>query len=94
LRTFSETCLQELQLRGLHTAAQHPVKVKYKGVEVGDYYADIVVENRVILELKTGETFSSIHEAQLLNYLKATEIKIGLLINFGKKKCEYKRLAY
>ena len=66
----------------------------YKDTEVGDYYADLMVENKVIVELKTGEAFNAIHEAQLLNYLKATGIKVGLLINFGPKKCEHKRLVY
>ena len=93
-KVYENALIQELQLSGIHAAAQHPIKVDYKGVEVGNYYADMLVENKVIVELKTGETFNPIHEAQLLNYLKATEIKVGLLINFGEKKCEYKRLVY
>ncbi len=83
-----------MQLRGIRVATQYPIKVEYKGVEVGDYHADIIAENKVILELKTGKTFNPIHEAQLLNYLRATGIKVGLLINFGEEKCEHKRLVY
>ncbi len=93
-KVYENALIQELQLRGIRVATQYPIKVEYKGVEVGDYYADMIVENKVIVELKTGKTFNPIHEAQLLNYLKATETKVGLLINFGEEKCEHKRLVY
>lgn len=93
-KIYENALIQELQLRGIRVATQYPIKVEYKGVEVGDYYADMIVENKVIVELKTGKTFNPIHEAQLLNYLKATETKVGLLINFGEEKCEHKRLVY
>ena len=93
-KVYENAVVKELQLRGLHAVAQYPVKVNYKDTEVGDYYADILVESKVIIELKTGESFNPIHEAQLLNYLKATGIKVGLLINFGPEKCEYKRFVY
>lgn len=93
-KVYENALIQELQLRGIRVATQYPIKVEYKGVEVGDYYADIIAENKVIVELKTGKTFNPIHEAQLLNYLKATETKVGLLINFGEEKCEHKRLVY
>jgi GxxExxY protein len=83
----------ELCKRGLKAETQRPTKVKYKGVIVGDYIADVVVEDKVIVELKTEEAYNKVHEAQLLNYLKATGIKVGLLINFGRKKCEFKRLV-
>jgi GxxExxY protein len=68
-----------------------PVKVEYKGEIVGEYFADIVIEDRIILELKAVESLQKIHEAQLLNYLKATDYKIGLLINFTHPKAEIKR---
>ena len=93
-KVYENALIKELQLRGLHATDQYPIKVIYKDAEVGDYYADILVEDKVIVELKTGEAFNPIHEAQLLNYLKATGIKVGLLINFGPKKCEYKRFVY
>ena len=71
--------------------SQCPVKVRYKGKEVGDYYADIIVEDRIILELKTVESIEKIHEAQLLHYLKTTGFKIGLLVDFKHPKAQIKR---
>ena len=73
---------------------QIPVKVSFHGRIVGDNVADIVVENRIILELKAGERIAEIHKAQTLNYLKATQFRLGLLLNFGKHKLEYERLVY
>jgi len=93
-KVYENALIRELQLRGLHATGQYPIKVDYKETEVGDYYADILVEDKVIVELKTGEALDKMHEAQLLNYLKATGIKVGLLINFGPEKCEHKRLVY
>ena len=81
----------ELKERGLEAESQVPIKIVYKGNQVGDYFADIVVENKVILELKAVETLQKIHEAQLLNYLNATGYKIGLLVNFTYPKAEIKR---
>ncbi|MBI9065181.1 MAG: GxxExxY protein [Marinilabiliaceae bacterium] len=60
-------------------------KVFYDGIEIGDYFADILVEDCVIVELKAVEKISPVHEVQLVNYLKATEIEVGLLLNFGPK---------
>jgi GxxExxY protein len=74
----------ELQHLGLNNRRQVPVQVEYLGVRVGDYFADIIVENKVILELKAAESLCEEHEAQLLNYLRATDIEYGLLLNFGK----------
>jgi GxxExxY protein len=84
----------ELKERGLNAECQFPIKVKYKGKIVGDYLADIVVENSIILELKAVDKLQKIHEAQLLNYLKATDYKIGLLVNFTYPKAEIKRFVY
>jgi GxxExxY protein len=67
--------------------------VEYKGEIVGEYFADIVVEDRIILELKAVESLQKIHEAQILNYLKATDYEIGLLINFTYPKAEIKRFV-
>lgn len=67
------------------------IPVRYKGKLVGDYFADILVEDRVILELKALNGLTSEHEAQLLNYLKATNHKIGLLIDFGTRRVQVKR---
>lgn len=70
---------------GLAAHTQVPIKVYYEGEEVGNYFADILVENSVIVELKAGEGLIEEHEAQLVNYLKATNIEVGLLLNFGLK---------
>ena len=90
-KVYEKSLLIELQGRGLEAEAQVPIQVKYKGQLVGDYMADIVVENQVILELKAIENLQTIHEAQLLNYLKATGFKVGLLINFTHPKAKIKR---
>ena len=84
----------ELQKRGLQTEIEHPIEVHYKGVIVGEYFADLLVESRVIVEIKVAEKYHTEHEAQLLNELKATGIKVGLLINFGKWRAEFKRLVF
>jgi len=70
-----------------------PIKVFYNEQQVGDYYADIIVDDSIILDLKAMEAICEEHEFQLINYLKATEIEIGLLLNFGKKP-EFKRKIY
>ncbi len=93
-KVYENALIRELELRGVHAVAQYPIKINYKDAEVGDYYADILVESKVIIELKTGESLNPIHTAQLLNYLKGTGIKVGLLINFGPEKCIYKRFIY
>ncbi len=92
-KVYEKALLVELLDRGLKAENQVPIKVDYKGREVGEYYADIVVENQVILEIKAIESLQKIHEAQLLNYLKATGYKIGLLVNFKHPKAEVKRFV-
>jgi hypothetical protein len=93
-KVYENALLVELNNRGLKSENQVPIRVKYKGKEVGEYYADIIVEKQVILELKAVDSLQKIHEAQLLNYLKATEYKIGLLINFTYPKAEIKRFIF
>jgi GxxExxY protein len=90
-KVYENALLVELRKRGLKAEPQLPITVKYKDEVVGDYFADIVVERQVILEIKAMESLSKIHEAQILNYLKATGYKIGLLINFTHPKAEIKR---
>jgi len=91
-KVYESALLIELKERGLKAEAQVPIQVKYKGRIVGDYLADVVVQDQVILELKSVDQLQSIHEAQLLNYLKATGYKVGLLINFTHPKAQIKRL--
>jgi GxxExxY protein len=73
----------ELKGCGLSVDQQRPMQVFYKGLSVGEYFADLIVEERVVIELKAVEQLSPIHEIQLKNYLKATGIEVGLLVNFG-----------
>ncbi|CAG0964529.1 hypothetical protein METP2_01009 [Methanosarcinales archaeon] len=83
----------ELELRGLQAQQQAPLKVYYKDELVGDYFADILVENEIIIELKTVKEFDDIHIAQCLNYLKITGLKLCLLINFSKPRVDIKRIV-
>lgn len=84
-RVYENALLLELQQRGFQVSQQVPIPVWYRGVKVGEYYADLLVNDCVILELKAAEEIVPEHEAQLLNYLKATRIEVGLLLNFGIK---------
>ncbi len=84
-RVYEHSMMIELERVGLHARNQQPMQVLYKGEVVGDYLADIVVEQAVVIELKAVEVLVQEHEAQLINYLKATNIEVGLLLNFGKK---------
>ena len=93
-KVYENALVIELQDRGLKAESQVPISVQYKKREVGEYFADIVVENKVILELKAIDSLQKIHEAQLLNYLKATGYKIGLLVNFTHPKAEIKRFVF
>jgi len=92
-KIYENALLIELKKRGFNAEGQVPINVEYKGELVGEYFADIVVEDKVILELKAVESLQKIHEAQLLNYLKATKYKIGLLVNFTHPKAEIKRFV-
>jgi GxxExxY protein len=92
-KVYENALMAELQDRGLKAESQVPISVQYKNREVGEYFADIVVEDQVILELKAVETLEKIHEAQILNYLKATGYKVGLLVNFTHPKAVIKRFV-
>jgi GxxExxY protein len=82
-----------LRKMGCNVLQQQNIKVYYEDEEVGDYYADLLVDDLVIAELKAAESLREEHEAQLINYLKATKIEIGLLLNFGQK-AELKRKIF
>jgi GxxExxY protein len=92
-KVYENALLIELRGVGLKADSQVPIKVYYKDEVVGEYTADILVEGKVILELKTVERLEKIHEAQLLNYLRATGIKVGILVNFRHTKAEIKRMV-
>ena len=91
-KVYENALSSELNIRNIAHTVQEPIKVTYKGDEVGVYIADIIVDEKVVLELKACKELSGEHMAQTLNYLKATDLKVGLLINFGSSKLEFKRL--
>jgi GxxExxY protein len=82
-----------LRQSGLKADEEVPLTVSFRGQIVGDFYADILVNDRLVIELKATKALTAEHDAQVMNYLKATNIKVGLLINFGKTKVEWKRLV-
>ncbi len=84
-KVYENAMFHELTSIGLDVKRQHPIVVFYDSVEVGSYYADLIVEDLVIIELKAAESICEEHECQLINYLKATDVEVGLLLNFGKK---------
>jgi len=91
-KVYEQALLVELtEELGLKAKAQVLIHVYYKGRIVGDYFADMVVEDQVVLELKAVDELSKAHEAQLLNYLKASGYKLGLLVNFQYPKASVKR---
>ncbi len=73
---------------------QAPISVRFEGEIVGNYIADILVEDKIILELKCVEAIANIHRAQVLNYLKATDKELAIILNFAKEKLEYERLIF
>jgi len=93
-KVYENALCIELEKHGLHFEQQKEIQVKYGGQIVGEYFADLIVEESVIVELKAIKAFDTIHQAQLLNYLKATGIRTGLLLNFGTSRLGIKRMVY
>jgi GxxExxY protein len=94
LESVYETAFEvALVSKGMSVFRQIEVPVWFRGRKIGDFTADMLVEESVLLELKAGRSLDQAHEAQLLNYLRATEIEVGMLFSFGLKP-EFKRLAY
>ena len=93
-KVYENALLHELRIRGITAENQVPLSVGYKDIVVGEYFADIVVEDRIIIEIKAVDRLLKIHEAQILNYLKATQSKVGLLVNFSYPKAEIKRFVF
>ncbi len=91
---YEKALVIALREKGLRVIEQAPLKVSFRDQTVGEFYADILVENRVIVELKAVTSLVPEHEAQIINYLKTSGIHIGLLFNFAKLKLEWKRFAY
>ena len=92
-KVYENAMVIELGKMGCKVLQQKNIKVYYEDEEVGDYYADLLVDDLVIVELKASESLCEEHEAQLINYLKATQIEVGLLLNFGKK-AEFRRKIF
>jgi GxxExxY protein len=92
-RVYQNALYYELKSNHFQVEVQKRIKVYYKEIEIGEYFADIIVNNTLILELKSTESISKEHHAQLTNYLKATDYEVGLLLNFGKKP-EFIRKVY
>lgn len=84
-KVYENALVAELRVQGICCVQQKPIPVLYKGLAVGDYFADLFIEDLVIVELKAVEMIASQHEIQLKHYLRATSLEVGLLINFGRK---------
>lgn len=91
-KVYENSLMVLFEENGISAVQQVPILVPYHGRIVGEYVADVVVENSIILELKAQDRISEIHKAQTLNYLKATSFRLAVLINFGKHRLEYERL--
>jgi len=92
-KVYENALLILLNEKGINAKQQKSVAVYFHGKEVGKYTTDIVVEDKIILELKSTESIADAHRAQALNYLKATGMRLAIIINFGKKRLEYERLV-
>ena len=92
-KVYENAMMIEFKKDGIPAVSQSPIKVFYQGEVIGEYYADTLVDNKVLVEIKAAKRLAEENEAQLLNYLKATDIEVGLLLNFGTKP-EVKRKAF
>jgi GxxExxY protein len=93
-KVYQRAMQVELRLRGLKAEIEQKIQVNFKGNVVGDYQADILVSDVVLVELKVAKIYNAEDEPQLLNELKATGMKVGLLINFGRTKVDFKRMVF
>lgn len=92
-KVYQNAMYFELKSLGYKVEAQKQIKVYFKKQLIGEYYSDLLVEEKVIVELKATELLMNVHVAQIMNYLKATPIEVGMLLNFGEEP-EFKRLIY
>lgn len=92
-KVYENALGHEIRKSGMKADQQHPVKVMYDGIVVGDYVADILVNDQIIVELKAIKALDNIHRAQCMNYLKATGYTVCLLVNFGNQRLEVKRIV-
>ena len=92
-KVYENAMMVLFRREGIHAKQQAPITVYFDGEVVGDYYADILVEDKIILELKAIEKITDVHRAQTLNYLKATGLRLAILINFGRQRLEHERFV-
>lgn len=92
-KVYSNALVWDLELKKRKVSPQQEFKVSYRDKNVGIYYADLVVDDKVIIEVKSVERIDDVHRAQLLNYLRISGMRVGLLINFSRPKLEYERLV-
>jgi GxxExxY protein len=92
-KVYGRALIRELTLRGCTVEAQHSYDVTYQGERIGEYFADIIIEGRLVIELKCAEAFSNQHLAQCLNYLKVSGLRTALLIDFQHPKVEWRRVV-
>jgi len=92
-KVYENALMILLEENGINAEQQFPIKVSFHGRVVGDYIADILVENQIILELKAQDRIIDIHKAQTLNYLRATNLRLAILLNFGKDRLDHERLV-
>ena len=92
-KIYENALMLELRKQGLRSRSHVPVKVKYKGVDVGEYFADVVVEDQIVIDIMTVDAVQKTHKVDLINILRATNYKIGLIVNFINQKAEIHRIV-
>ncbi|WP_295100222.1 GxxExxY protein [uncultured Candidatus Kuenenia sp.] len=92
-KVYENALMVLFRREGIQAKQQAPITVYFEDEVVGDYYADILVEDKIMLELKSSEGIIDAHRAQTLNYLKATKLRLAIILNFGKEKLEYERIV-
>ena len=92
-KVYENSTMILFRREGIQAKQQTPITVYFEGEVVGDYYADILVEDKIILELKSAEEIADAHRSQVLSYLKATGLQLAIILNFGKEGLEYERLV-
>lgn len=92
-KIYENALILELRKQALKGRSHVSIKVKYKGVAVGEYFADVVVEDQVVIDIMTVEAIHKMHEVELINILKATNYKVGLIVNFANQKAEIRRIV-
>ena len=92
-KVYERALIAELRMRGLDARCQVPFVVRYKDTVVGEYYVDVLIEGKIVVELKAQSRLGAADETQLLNYLKASGLRVGMLVNFAHPKAQIKRLV-